>query len=209
MEKIVLIGNGGHSKVIQDLILVGNHFQLFAILDDQFKEITSNGIIYAPVSYITSLAKSYEFKLVIAIGNNTTRKKLVSELEIPHKQYATLIHPTAIISSSVKLGQGTVVMPNVVINADTVIGNHVIINSSSVIEHDNSINDFAHIGPNATLTGSVTVGEGTQIGAAASVIPNAKIGSWCTIGAGSTVINHIPSYSKAVGGPAKVIEKVR
>ena len=205
MEKIVLIGNGGHSKVIRDLILAANHFELFAILDDQFEEITKKEIIYAPISCIKSLAKSYEFKIVIAIGNNVTRKKLVSELKIPLEQYATLIHPTAILSSSAKLGQGTVVMPSVVINAHTVIGNHAIINSSSVIEHDNSIDNFAHIGPNATLTGSVTVGEGSQIGAAASVIPNVKIGSWCTIGAGSTVINDIPCFSKAVGSPAKVI----
>ncbi|MBD3107688.1 acetyltransferase [Bacillus sp. AGMB 02131] len=208
MEKIILIGNGGHSRVIRDLVLANKKFELFAVLDDQFTKVVKSDILYAPISYIKELEQSYEFKIILAIGNNKIRKKIVTELKIPSDKYASLLHPSAVISPSVKIGYGTVIMPKVVINANTVIGNHVIINSSAVVEHDNVIEDFAHIAPNATLTGLVKVGEGTQISAAASVIPGIAIGEWCMIGAGSTIIHNIPSYSKAVGSPAKVIEKV-
>lgn len=207
MEKIILIGNGGHSRVIRDLISAEGRFEIFAILDDQFTKVINSEILYAPISYIKELEKISELKVALAIGNNKIRKKIVEQLKLPSNKYVALIHPTAIISPSVKIGCGTVIMPKAVINANTVIGNHVIINSSAVVEHDNYIEDFAHIAPNVTLTGSVRVGRGTQISAAASVIPGITIGDWCMIGAGSTVIQNIPSCCKAVGSPAKVIER--
>ena len=207
MEKIVLIGNGGHSKVIRELIEAEKRYKLFAVLDDQFLSVMEKDILYAPISYFKTLESTSLLKVVIAIGNNSTRKRIVTELQLPKFQYATLIHPTAVISPSVKMGYGTVIMPNAVINANTVIGNHVIINTAAIIEHDNTIEDYVHIAPNATLTGAVKVAEGTQISAAASVIPNIQIGAWCMIGAGSTVIENIPAYSKAVGSPAKIIEQ--
>ena len=79
-----------------------------------------------------------------------------------------------------------------------------IINTNSIVEHDTKLSDFAHISPNATLTGGVNVDEGTHIGAGATIIPNIHIGKWAVIGAGATVISDIPSYSTAVGVPAKV-----
>lgn len=209
MEKIVLIGNGGHSKVIRELIEADDRYKLFAVFDDQFSSVMETDILYAPISYFKTLDNTSMFKLVVAIGNNITRKRIITELQYPKDQYATIIHPTAVISPSVKIGYGTVIMPNAVINANTVVGNHVIINTASVIEHDNTLEDYVHIAPNVTLTGAVKVAEGTQISAAASVIPNIQIGAWCMIGAGSTVIENIPSYSKAVGSPAKIIEQNR
>jgi len=207
MEKIVLIGNGGHSKVIRDLIEAENRYKLIAVFDDQFSSVMETDMLYAPISYFKKLENKSMFKLIVAIGNNVTRQRMITELQLPIDQYATIIHPTAVISPSVKIGYGTVIMPNAVINAHTFIGNHVIINTSSVVEHDNTIEDYVHIAPHATLTGGVMVGEGTQVSAAATVVPNISIGAWSLLGAGSTVIGNIPAYSKAVGSPAKIIEQ--
>ena len=143
---------------------------------------------------------------VIAIGNNYVRQKLFNSLDIPVNQYATLVHPSAIVSSSAKIECGTVVMPHAVINADTTIGKHVIINTGAIIEHDNNIADYVHVSPNATLAGGVTVGEASHIAINAGVLPLVEIGSHCIVGAGATVINHVKSESTVVGTPAKTKE---
>ncbi|WP_018708372.1 acetyltransferase [Siminovitchia fordii] len=206
MKKIVIVGQGGHSKVIKDIIIASKEYQIYALLDDKYDKPTQKDkIIYAPISYANVLCSEKEIYFNIAIGDNSVRKKVGKMLDDIGVQFAILKHPTAVISPSVEIGRGSVIMPNCVVNADTVIGEHVIINSSSVIEHDNQINGYVHISPKAVLTGNVYVGEGTQIGAGATVIPNIKIGDWSMVGAGATVVSDIPSKVTVVGVPAKII----
>ncbi|EJS60853.1 MULTISPECIES: acetyltransferase [Bacillus] len=207
--RIIMIGVGGHSKVIRDIILSYGNYEIIAQLDDVYKELKiEDGVYFGPISAAVKLMDEHvDTKFVIAIGNNRTRKIIMEQLEIPSHRYATLIHKQSIVSLSAKIGTGTVIMPGAIVNADVEIGNHVIVNSGAIIEHDNKINDFAHISPNAVLTGSVTVGIGVHIGAGVNVIPNITIGNWSVIGAGATVIRDIVANCKAVGIPARVINK--
>jgi acetyltransferase EpsM len=207
MNPIVVIGDGGHSKVIQDIIFAMGYYKIIAILDDKYKDIQNReGTLYGPISTLSSIVvREKKIKFIIAIGNNRVRSEFVKRLGFQKERYATLIHPSAIISPSASIGEGTVVMPNCVINANTEIGKHVIINTGAIVEHDNHISDYVHISPNTTLTGNVFVGEGTHIGASATVIPGIKIGEWSLVGAGSTVIKDIPAFSKAVGSPTRLI----
>lgn len=208
MKKLALIGQGGHAKVITDIVNVNKEYQIVAVFDDIHQSLHhQNGVLYGPIAALSSLIKDGDFKIIIAIGNNDVRKKIVEQLNLAEDSYATVIHPTAIVSDSALVGFGTVIMPNAVVNANTTIGRHSIINTGAVIEHDNEISDFVHISPNSTLTGMVTVGEGVHVGASATIIPMKKIGNWAVIGAGSTVISNIPSCCTAVGLPAKVIKK--
>jgi acetyltransferase EpsM len=204
--KIVLIGQGGHSKVIRDMVLENKEYQLVGYLDDKFEELTiSDQMCLGPISAAHEIIKYIkEIKFMIAIGNNIIRKLIFERLGLDHKHYATIIQKNAVVSRSAKIGYGTVVMANAVINADAQIGYHAIINTGSVVEHDNRLGDFVHISPRATLTGSVSIGDGAHIGAGATVIPNVQVGKWTVIGAGATVIHDIPSSCTAVGTPAKV-----
>jgi acetyltransferase EpsM len=208
MNPIVVIGEGGHSKVIQDIIAAVNNYKIVAILDDKYGDVQKReGILYGPIAAVFNIANEDEnIRFIVAIGNNQVRSEIVKRIGLPKERFATLIHPSAIISPSVSIGEGTVVMPNCVINANTEIGKHVIINTGAIVEHDNYISDYAHISPNATLTGNISVGEGTHIGASATVIPGIKIGEWSIVGAGSTVIRDIPPFSKAVGSPTRLIK---
>ncbi|KIL49353.1 acetyltransferase [Jeotgalibacillus soli] len=206
--EIIIVGNGGHSKVIQDMIDSLKNDSVVAILDDKYQvEFEQNGIKYGPLSLIRKYLYLHT-KVVIAIGNNKIRKKIVHSLALKSDQYATLIHPSAVVSSNAKIGNGTVIMPNAVINTEAQIGEHCIINSSAIVEHENQIGHYTHLSPNVTLTGNVTVSEGVHIGAAATVIPNITIGRWSVIGAGSTVIQSIPANCTAVGSPTRIIEKI-
>lgn len=208
--QIIMIGAGGHSKVIQDIILSSyGNYEIIGRLDDMYEQLrVEDGVYFGPISVAGKLMNEHtDVRFVVAIGNNRTRKRIMEQLEIPSHRYVTLIHKQAIVSLSAKIGAGTVIMPGAIVNADVEIGNHVIVNSGAIIEHDNRVKDFAHISPNAVLTGSVTVGTGVHIGVGANVIPNITIGDWSVIGAGATVICDIAANCTAVGVPARVIKK--
>ena len=211
--KIAVIGRGGHSKVISDMILSNKGFDIVGYLDDKYEDISLKENTYcAPISAARRLIEYFnEIRFVIAIGDNKIRQSIVRRAKLPEEYYVRLIHQSAVISPSAKIGNGTVIMPNSVINADTEIGLHSIINTGSVKEHDCIIGDFSHVCPGATLAGAVHLDEGAFIGAGATVIPNRKIGEWTIIGAGATVIHDISSYCTAVGNPAKAkkINQVR
>jgi acetyltransferase EpsM len=211
MKKLCLIGQGGHSKVIKEIVLSSNEYQIAAWLDDKFTcREEKNGIIYGPVSLAKELAADDEnIRFLVAIGQNQIRKKITVELSLPLERYAVLTHPTAVISPSAKIGSGTVIMPYCVVNASAAVGNHAILNTGTVIEHDTILSDYVHVSPKAVLTGGVVIGEGTQIGAGASVIPGIQIGSWSTVGAGATVIRHVNDLVTVAGTPARTINKVR
>ncbi|PTK29409.1 acetyltransferase [Staphylococcus hominis] len=204
-QPIILIGKGGHSKVIKDIIEAGKQYYVAGYLDHAINEYyMDKEVFYDNLDNIEQYKDEYFF--VIAIGNNYVRQKLFNSLDIPVNQYATLVHPSAIVSSSAKVECGTVVMPYAVINADTTIGKHVIINTGAIIEHDNNIADYVHVSPNATLAGGVTVGEASHIAINAGALPLVEIGSHCIVGAGATVINHVKSESTVIGTPAKTKE---
>lgn len=205
MIKVVLIGAGGHSKVIQDIVNANDDLKLYAVLDQNFKsKKVKDGVIFAGMDMIDDFLKE-GCQFCIAIGNNKVRQKLTLEFNIPLDRYIALTHPTAVISLSAVVGRGAVVMPNTVINADAIIGNHCIVNSGAVIEHDNRLGDFVHVSPNTTLSGTVTIGEGTHVGSGATVIPGREIGKWSVVGAGAVVTSDVGDGVTVVGVPAEEI----
>ncbi|WP_261306565.1 acetyltransferase [Paenibacillus andongensis] len=206
---LVVIGEGGHGKVIRELIHSKRDYKIIAILDDKYDELTvTNDIYIGPISSAHDLMnRMNHLKFIIAIGNNEVRKLIVSKLGLSKENYISLIHDTAVISPSASIGDGTVVMAGTIVNAEAVIGDHVIINSGAIVEHDNQLGDYVHVAPKATLTGSVIAETGAMIGAGATIIPGKKVGEWAVIGAGATVISDVPSYRSAVGTPARLIAK--
>ncbi|MCY9664519.1 acetyltransferase [Paenibacillus alginolyticus] len=206
---LVVIGEGGHSKVIREIIRSKSDYKIIAILDDKYDELTViNDIYIGPISSAHLLLnRMNHLKFVIAIGNNEVRKLIVAKLGLSKECYISLIHDTAVVSTSASIGDGTVIMAGTIVNADAVIGDHVIINSGAIVEHDSQLGDYVHIAPRATLTGSVIAEAGAMIGAGATIIPGIKVGEWAVIGAGATVISDIPSYSTAVGTPARLIAR--
>ncbi|EIT86537.1 hypothetical protein A374_03164 [Fictibacillus macauensis ZFHKF-1] len=205
--KIILIGKGGHSKVIKDMIDLQPSLEIVGYLDQKYPTASwQDGVFYGPMTAASSFTEDVKF--VIAVGDNQIRKRIYIDLKMKENRFATIIHPTAIISPSAKIGYGTVIMASVVIQADAIIGAHTIINTAAVIEHDNVIANYAHISPQATLTGTVSIEEGVHIGAGAIVIPGIHIGAWSIIGAGATVIHNLPSLCTAVGVPARLLDNM-
>lgn len=207
-SKIVIVGAGGHSKVIVDCVHSTPDNRVIAILDNLYTEVFhENGIIKGPIHTVYELLEQKNVRVIIGIGSNKIRKEIVDKLNLPNESYATVIHASAIISPNATIDVGTVVMPLVVVNTHASIGMHVILNSTAVIEHNSLVRDFVHISPGAILTGGTEVGIGTHIGTASSIIPSIKVGEWSTVGAGSVVISNLESNIVAAGVPAKIMKR--
>ncbi|WP_349410681.1 acetyltransferase [Pseudalkalibacillus sp. SCS-8] len=205
---IVVIGNGGHAKVILDLIEAAGLYRVIGYVDEKYERTSfEQGVFYTSFHSLDLKRLSPECKVIIAIGDNLTRRKIYKKLALSEEKFATLIHPTAVISPRASIGPGSIIMANAVIHADANVGSQTIINTNSVVEHDCQIGDFVHLSPSATLTGNVTIEDDVFIGAGSTVIPSVSVRKGSIIGAGSIVIKDVPPNRKAVGNPAVVLEK--
>jgi acetyltransferase EpsM len=198
--KIAIIGTGGHSKVIVDLISHYENYKIIGFYDDN----KSGKFLEYPILGKINDINNIEFYYIIAIGDDLIRKSIYNKFK--NLKWITLIHPSAIISKNCNIDIGTIVMAGAIIQAYVKIGKFCIINTGSSIDHECEVGDFSSICPNATLCGNVSIGYESFIGANATIIQKIKIGNNCIIGAGSVVIRDVDNNSKLVGNPAKIIK---
>lgn len=205
-NKLLIIGAGGHGKVVADIAIKMNKWPRIAFLDD---DDTIKSSMELEVLGRTNQAIKYidDYDIFIAIGNNETRERIHIWLEKAGASVPVLIHPSAVIGERVDIGSGAVVMAGVVINCYTRIGKGCIINTGATIDHDNVIEDYVHIAPGAHLSGAVTVGKSTWLGIGSTVSNNVRITSRCIIGAGAVVIRSISEPGTYVGIPARRVYK--
>lgn len=202
----ILIGAGGHSKVVIDILKSRNEKVVGIVDDDPKRNSVSNTPILGSTEIIPDLINSFaNAYYIVCVGDNRTRGDIVKRLEPLDLKYGIAVHPTAILGSNVVIKAGSVVMPNVVVNVDTFIGEHTILNTACTIDHECKVGQFVHISPGVNLAGNVQVGSFSHIGIGASVIQGLTIGSNSTIGAGSCVVNDIEDNIVAIGCPAKKI----
>lgn len=199
-DKVILVGAGGHAKVIADIVLKSGD-QLLGFLDD---DPTKTSVLGYPVlGRIEEWERfSKEAKFLLAIGNNHVRETLAETLKV---DWYTAIHPSAQIGIDVVIGEGTAVMANAVINPGARIGKHCIVNTASVIEHDNRIEDYVHVSVGTKLGGTVRIGKASWIGIGATVRNNVTICSDCLVGAGAVVVKDLFEPGVYVGVPIKKV----
>ena len=214
MNKLILLGNGGHSKVIEEALKESKLVSEIAYLDDnQNIEINSsckaNKKILGNLNMIYNKELQKEFNYgFVSIGNPMIRLKWINELLNNGYKVPVIIHPRAWVSKSSILGNGSLVLSQSTVQAEVLCGKGTIINNCASIDHDSILKDGVHIAPGANIAGNVEIGEMSWIGIGASVIQGVKIGSHATIGANAAVINDIPPSVMAVGVPAKVIKQI-
>lgn len=197
MNKLLIIGAGGHGNVCYDIAKGMQKYNEILFLDDKVKTEKVIDIVSNYIKYIN------EYDFFVAIGNNKIRKKFIIEIENNGGTIATLIHNSAIIGSNVKIDIGSVIMPGVIINCNTIIGKGAIINTSASIDHDSSIGDFTHVSVGSHLAGSISVGQLCFICAGTVIINNISICDDVIIGAGGVVVNDIVKNGLYIGCPAK------
>lgn len=206
MKNIIVIGAGGHGRVIADLIKKLNNYQNVYFLDDfATGEVLGCKIIGKTDDYV-KYVNDYEF--FVAIGNNKLRKSVIEKLINSNAKIATLIHPSAVIANNVEIGFGTCVIAGAVINPCAKIGNGVIINTSSSIDHDCVIGDYTHVSVGVRVAGGAKTESDVWLCIGAVVSNGVSICENVTIGAGAVVLKDITESGVYVGVPAKKVKEI-
>lgn len=195
---VIILGGGGHAKVVADIVLRSGD-RLIGFLDDDAEKTALFG---APRlgAFSDWVRYTDAGRFLFGIGSNQTREALARDLRV---RWHTAVHPSAVVSAGVSIGEGSVVMANAAVNADAVIGRHCIVNTGAVVEHDNRIADFVHISSCAVLCGTVSIGTRTHIGAGASVVNNLSVCADVVVGAGAVVVRNVTEPGVYVGVPAR------
>ncbi|MBE7010273.1 MAG: acetyltransferase [Ruminococcaceae bacterium] len=201
MNRLIIIGAGGHGRVVADIAEKIGIYESICFLDDADLDKSGHYNVIGRVCDYTDYMQDFCF--IVAIGHASIRKQIQAELEEKGARLATLIHPAAVLGSRVQIGQGSVVVAGAVIGPDVVIGKGVIVNTCSSVDHDCCIGDFSHISVGAHVAGTVSIGAESMIGAGAVISNNISICSKCVIGAGAVVVRNIDEQGTYIGVPAQ------
>jgi sugar O-acyltransferase (sialic acid O-acetyltransferase NeuD family) len=200
MCNIIILGAGGHARVIADIVIRrGDKFLGFLEDNPAAEHVMGYPILGASADSVR-LCREHNAKAVIGIGKSEIREKLAALYALP---YYTAIHPAAVVAADAQIGAGTVIMANAVVNTGTVIGCHCVVNTLAGVDHDCAVGDFAHISPNAVLCGNVRIGKSTWICAGATVSNNITVCPGCVVGAGAVVVRDITEKGTYTGVPAR------
>jgi sugar O-acyltransferase (sialic acid O-acetyltransferase NeuD family) len=204
MNSLLILGAGGHGKVVADAAMATGDWQEIAFLDDRVATIGSvlNLAVIGDIDSLRRFTARFSHA-VVAVGDARRRLQLIGDLVRNGYAMPVIVHPRATISASAKLASGTVVMAGAVVNPDVTIGSGVIINTGACIDHDCRLGDGVHVCPTATLAGNVVVHDRSWIGIGACVKQGVTIGHDVMVGAGATVTEDVPDGLKVVGTPAR------
>lgn len=207
MSRLLIIGAGGHGKVVAEIALKMNKWNEVAFLDDNndLKEVNKLPII-GNLSDCSKFKDRYKYAFV-AIGNNGLRLKLINKIASIGFEIPTLIHPFTAIGHNCQIAKGTAVMAGTVINTNTTIGRGCIVNTSVSIDHDCILEDGVHISPGVHIGGTVNVGRLSWVCIGANIANNTIIGSNTIVASGASVVMNIPDNVMVAGVPALIKKK--
>ena len=211
MSGLLILGAGGHAKVVAETALASGVASTVAFLDDRCTGLNPClPVMGWPVmgrlvlSLQAQTAAQFD-AAVVAIGHAATRLHWIQQLQGAGFYLPVLVHPTAWVSPSAQLGPASVVFAQVAVQAQASIGTGAILNTGCSVDHDAQLSDGVHLCPGARLAGDVKVGARSWIGIGASVIQQVRIGSDVIVGAGAAVVRDLPDGVTAVGVPACVL----
>ena len=203
MNDLVIIGAGGHGKVVADIAEKCGYSQI-VFQDDDPKEKSCGD--YTIVGKSCDAVRYPSADFIVTVGDAAVRRRVLTELENAGLRLATLIHPNAAVARGSEIGAGSVIMAGAVVGPGTKIGRGCIINTCASVDHDCVVGDFVHVSVGAHVAGTVTIGDNTWIGAGATVSNNIEISADCMIGAGAVVVKDIREADTYVGVPARKME---
>jgi UDP-perosamine 4-acetyltransferase len=206
---LVMIGAGGHGRVVLDILRAAGEFNPVGFIDanPSLAGTEINGVpVIGPPNQLPKLRQKKIKAAIIAIGDNRTRLRYMQTLDDLCFDLINAIHPDSTVASTAKLGRNVVIAAGAVICTDAKIGDGVIVNTNAVVDHECVIEPGVHICPGALLAGRVKIGAGAFVGLGAKVIQCLNIGENAVIGAGAVVIRDVPANATAVGAPSRVIK---
>lgn len=210
--RVLIASAGGHGQVVADILRcmqeVTGDVVPIGYVDDDPALIGQERLGLPVLGNLNQLQTIPHDRVIVAIGDNATRRRVFEGLQAQGEQFVTAQHPRATVAASAQIGPGTMICAGVVVNAASSVGANCILNTGCTVDHHNHIGDHAHIAPGVHLGGEVTIGEGSLIGIGATVMPQRRVGSWCVVSAGALVHRSLDDRVVVAGTPARVIRRL-
>lgn len=203
---ILILGTRTLAEEIADVISEIPGYEVAAFVENMEPEKCREKLCGLPVLWVDEAAELAGTHLAVCGLATIHRRRYVEQVSAMGIKFATLIHPTARVSSKASLGEGCFVSPCSVVSAYTVLGDHVFVNRGALVGHHTRIGDYVTLQPGTNVAGMVTIGSGTYVGMSAAVLDKLNVGSDCVIGAGSVVVKDVPDSVQVLGVPARIVQ---
>ncbi|MBI5190030.1 MAG: NeuD/PglB/VioB family sugar acetyltransferase [Nitrospirae bacterium] len=203
MNKLVIIGGGGHASVLLSLIRSHGAYEIAGIIDDGLdKGAERHGLaVLGGEEMLPGLLAEGVTHACIGIGSISVRASLFGRLKVMGYKIPALVHTSAVVAVGASLNEGVQVMAGCILQPGVAVGVNTIINTGAVIDHDCVIGAHAHIGPGAVLAGRSSVGDGSIVGAGAALASGTRVGAGAFVGVGTSVIGDVPDGARHERGP--------
>ena len=208
MKDLIIVGASGFGREVLQWVkhcnVVNDTWNIKGFIDDNTQALDGYQCDYEVIDSIKNYAIQEGDHFAIAIALPKVKKIIVDILKSKGAKFATIIHPTAIVSEFCEIGDGVIITANAKLSPNVKVGNFVTLLGSG-LGHDAVVEDFCTITGNCSINGYVTLGEGAFIGSNSCIAPGKKIGAWALVAMGSMVIMNVKSNTKVMGNPARKI----
>ena len=208
MYNVVIVGAGGFGREVylwtKDSF-PNDQYKIKGFLDDNPKILDNYNMDIGIIGDLDGYEIEKQDRFVFAIGDIDVKKRLVTRLKKKGAKFLTLIHPTAIVANTAKIGQGVIICPFVIVTDHAQLGDFVMMNIYSSCGHDVKVGSYCILSPYATLNGFVILEDEVFLGTHSTIIPYKKVGYKSKISANSVVMRGVPPNKIVFGVPGKPI----
>ena len=205
IQPVVLVAASGLAREVAAVVENSDIHEIVGVLDD---EPALHGTDFVGTTIIGSIARAGDLgdvQFVICAGSGTARRRIAGRLAamgIGTARFATIVHSSAVVPSSCRVGSGSVLLAYVTMTADVSVGEHVVLMPQAVLTHDDVVGDFATVCAGVVLGGTVRVESGAYLGMNSSVRQGLRVGRDAVLGMGSVLLQDLPAEQTWVGVPA-------
>ena len=206
-RNLVILGTSLFAPEVVDVVGDTGLFDVTAFIENWDRPKAGGTLLGRPVVWITDAQPLAATNLALCSLGTTRRRGFIEDAGAMGFTFATVIHPSARVSGTSSIGEGSFVNAGVIVAANTRIGRHVILNRGVLVGHDTAIHDYVTVSPGANIAGAVTIEAGAYIGMGAIVLDRIRVGAGAVVAAGAVVTKDVPAGTQVMGVPARVVEK--
>ena len=218
IRKLIIIGGKGNgtqvASTVEDIIDAGGRWEIKGFLDDKYNPDEPLEFLDYPVlGKVTDAARfnqddCYFYFSLFSVKKSARMVRYLKSLNVPDHKFATLVHPSAVVSKSARIGYGVCLMAQTFVGPEARLGNHILGYGQSYISRNTVLEDYAYLAAKACLGAESVLKKGAYLGLASTVIERIVIDAWAVVGAGANVLKNVAEGEIVVGNPAHVIGQV-
>ena len=209
--KVIIVGcrQDGHGKVVLEASREISAITIVGFLDDKPSPSEVSGFPrLGPSNAWEKYIKDGDFCFHVAIGDNSTRRKIAATILNANGRLKSLVHPRAAVYASAAIGDGCFIGANALVGPGARVGINSIVNHGALVEHDSMLADHVNVSTGFVSGGRVRLEEGVFAGIGVQVIPDVTVCRWTYLAAGAVVTRDTKPHFLYAGVPARAIKQL-